>query len=65
MSNSSDFTGKVVIITGSSSGIGQGIALHLAELGAQCVISGRNAQNVKRVAEECRLNSPQRLRVCV
>ena len=35
--------GKVAIITGSSRGIGQAIALELAELGASIVLNGRDA----------------------
>ena len=34
--------GKTVLITGASSGIGQGVALLCAKLGAQCVITARN-----------------------
>jgi NADP-dependent 3-hydroxy acid dehydrogenase YdfG len=64
MSNSKDFNGKVVIVTGSSSGIGEGIALHLAKLGAQVVVTGRNEENVKRVANQCQSVSPNRLQVC-
>jgi NADP-dependent 3-hydroxy acid dehydrogenase YdfG len=64
MSNSKDFNGKVVIVTGSSAGIGEGIALHLAKLGAQVVVTGRNEENVKRVANQCQSVSPNRLQVC-
>jgi NADP-dependent 3-hydroxy acid dehydrogenase YdfG len=64
MSNSKDFNGKVVIVTGSSSGIGEGIALHLAKSGARVVVTGRNEENVKRVANQCQSVSPNRLQVC-
>ena len=33
-----DFDGKVVIITGASSGIGEGTAKHFASLGAKSVM---------------------------
>lgn len=45
--------GKVVLVTGSSSGIGAGIAVHFAGLGAHVVITGRNAERLKKVAEKC------------
>ena len=35
-------TGKTVLITGASSGIGRGVALLCAKLGARCVITARN-----------------------
>jgi NAD(P)-dependent dehydrogenase (short-subunit alcohol dehydrogenase family) len=62
MSNSKDFSGKVVIVTGSSSGIGEAIAIHLSQLGAQLVITGRNEDNVKRVAKQCLSVSPKGLK---
>lgn len=49
-----DFTNKVVIITGASSGIGAGAAKHLSNLGAKLVITGRNKDNLKEVAKSCR-----------
>jgi len=45
-------SGKKVLVTGSSAGIGLGIALTLKELGCQLVINGRNAQKLK-VAADC------------
>jgi NAD(P)-dependent dehydrogenase (short-subunit alcohol dehydrogenase family) len=43
--------GKVVIVTGGTQGLGEGIALHLAEMGAKgLVICGRNSERGKRVA---------------
>lgn len=49
-----DFTGKVVLITGSSSGIGAGAAKYLASLGATLALSARNLENLKAVAAECK-----------
>jgi NAD(P)-dependent dehydrogenase (short-subunit alcohol dehydrogenase family) len=37
-----DFTGKVVLITGARSGIGQAVAVAFAEQGAQLVLAGRS-----------------------
>ncbi|CAG2114783.1 unnamed protein product, partial [Medioppia subpectinata] len=54
--------GKVVVITGSSSGIGAAAALQFSKSGAQVVITGRNAQNVSKVAKECQKISPKGLK---
>ncbi|XP_014089506.2 3-oxoacyl-[acyl-carrier-protein] reductase FabG [Bactrocera oleae] len=48
-----NFEGKVVLITGASSGIGAGAAVKFAELGALLIINGRNEENLKVVAEQC------------
>ena len=42
----SRFNGKVVIVTGSSSGIGQGVLLGFAKEGASVVIHGVNQQRL-------------------
>ncbi|EZA47366.1 hypothetical protein DMN91_006810 [Ooceraea biroi] len=47
------FMGKVVLITGASSGIGAATAVHLAQLGASLSIHGRNMDNLNKVAEQC------------
>ena len=62
MSNSRDFSGKVVLITGSSDGIGAVTAVEFARNGAQVVITGRNAQNLSDVAKECQKVSPKGLK---
>ncbi|CAG2109851.1 unnamed protein product [Medioppia subpectinata] len=54
--------GKVVVITGSSSGIGAAAALQFSKSGAQVVVTGRNAQNVSEVAKECQKISPKGLK---
>lgn len=46
------FSGKVIIITGASSGIGADAARHLAKLGAKVSIIGRNEQRLNKVAEK-------------
>lgn len=48
-----DFEGKVVLITGASSGIGAGAAVKFAELGALLILNGRNEENLKAVAKQC------------
>lgn len=47
------FADKVVIVTGASSGIGAGAAIHFSKLGAKVVITGRNEDNLKETAGKC------------
>lgn len=51
------FAGKVVLITGASSGIGAATAIHFSRLGASLSITGRNLANLKDVAQKC--NGPK------
>lgn len=48
-----DFTGKVVIITGASAGIGASCAVHFAKLSAKLALVGRNKKNLQSVADQC------------
>lgn len=48
----SRFENKVILITGASNGIGADAARHLAKLGAKVSIIGRNAERLKKVADE-------------
>ncbi|XP_052807915.1 3-oxoacyl-[acyl-carrier-protein] reductase FabG-like isoform X1 [Mya arenaria] len=45
--------GKVALITGASSGIGAGTATMFSKLGALVAITGRNAENLQKTADEC------------
>ncbi|GJQ82045.1 hypothetical protein Trydic_g6921 [Trypoxylus dichotomus] len=47
------FKGKVVLITGASSGIGAATAKQFSTLGASLSLSGRNVENLNKIAGEC------------
>lgn len=51
MNQSTRFAGKSVIITGSSTGIGEGIARRFHDEGANVVINARNAEKCAAVAD--------------
>ncbi|CAG2105796.1 unnamed protein product [Medioppia subpectinata] len=65
MSSTYDFTGRVALITGSSSGIGAAIAILLAKAGARVVITGRNYQKLAAVYKQCSDVSPHKCRPAV
>ncbi|XP_059633491.1 11-beta-hydroxysteroid dehydrogenase-like 2 isoform X1 [Cornus florida] len=57
--------GKVVLITGAASGIGEQVAYQYAKRGASLVIVDKNAHDLPKVAETARgLGSPDILQVC-
>lgn len=47
------FAGKVVLVTGASSGIGAETAIQFSKLGASLSISGRNVEKLQKVAAKC------------
>ena len=47
-----NFSGKKILVTGASSGIGREIAVFLSSLGAQCVITGRNEERLLKTVDE-------------
>jgi NAD(P)-dependent dehydrogenase (short-subunit alcohol dehydrogenase family) len=47
-----DLTGKVAVVTGATRGIGYGIALGLAQAGADLVVVSRNQADCDRVVQE-------------
>jgi NAD(P)-dependent dehydrogenase (short-subunit alcohol dehydrogenase family) len=61
-SASFDFSGCVALVTGSGSGLGQGIARRFGEAGARVVVNYfRSADGAQRVAEEIRARGSQAL----
>ena len=48
----SSFSGKIIWITGASSGIGEAVALALAKHGAKLILSARRAAELQRVAAQ-------------
>jgi NAD(P)-dependent dehydrogenase (short-subunit alcohol dehydrogenase family) len=49
-----DFSGKTVLITGASMGLGEGFALGFAEAGADLVLTARSVDLLEAVADQCR-----------
>lgn len=47
-----DLSGKTALITGSTRGIGRATALKLAQAGATVVVTGRNGERAREVADE-------------
>lgn len=54
-----DFTDKVVLVTGSTSGIGLAVAKYFAQCGANVVITGRNDSRLEKAGQECEALSPK------
>ena len=48
-----DMRGKVVVITGASSGLGRAAALRLSALGARLILVGRDRIRLDKVRQEC------------
>lgn len=45
--NPFSLSGKTILVTGASSGIGQATAIECSKLGAKLVITGRNAERLQ------------------
>jgi len=53
-------TGRVVLITGASSGLGAALAVECARAGASVILSGRNGRKLERVYDEIEtMGAPQ------
>ena len=44
--NPFSLSGKTILVTGASSGIGRGIAISCSMMGARVIINGRNTQKL-------------------
>lgn len=53
------FRGKVVWITGASSGIGEALAYEFAKTGAKLILSARSEDKLQNVASKCRALQPE------
>ncbi len=63
MTNQFDLTGKLALITGSSAGIGFGLARGLAQAGATVVLNARNEQKLHAAADQL-LNEGFNIHAC-
>src|SRR4051794_40220298 len=63
MSDSSAYRGKVIVITGASSGFGRGAALEFARRGSHVVLAARSAGTLDGLAKECNAVGGQALGV--
>lgn len=50
---------KVVLVTGSSNGIGEATIIEFAKLGCKVVVHGTNEERIANVAEQCKELSPK------
>ena len=51
------------LLVGASSGLGEGIADLFSKCGASLALTGRNKENLRKVAEKCKESSPNKLEV--
>lgn len=63
--NAMDFSGKVVLVTGSSSGIGAATVKTFSYLGARVVVTGRNGTRIDEIVDACWKLSPHRYKVAL
>ena len=51
MINPFSLEGKTILVTGSSSGIGRGIAIECSKMGAKVILNGRNVDRLNETLE--------------
>lgn len=56
---------KVVLVTGSSAGIGESTAVKFAELGCKVVVHGTDKARIEAVSKKCSEHSPKNYKVCI
>jgi len=61
MADNNQYHGKVIVITGASSGFGKGTALELARRGASVVLAARSVDTLNELARECETAGGQAL----
>lgn len=54
-----DLRGKVVVVTGASSGFGKGVALKMADEGANVVLAARRDDLLQQIASDCQARGVQ------
>ncbi len=59
------YKGKVIIVTGASSGIGLASARKFASMGAKLVLASRSLDKLEKIAEELNAHSSQPIACCV
>ena len=52
--NAKDFTGKIIVITGASSGFGKGAAIDFARMGANLVLAARRENLLEELVRQCK-----------
>lgn len=62
---SDNITGKVIVITGASSGMGEAAARHLAEKGAKVVLAARRVDRIEAIASELKQQGKEAIAVQV
>lgn len=50
-----DLTGKNILITGASSGIGRAVAIECSKLGAQLIVTGRDNERLQETLNSATL----------
>lgn len=55
---------KVILVTGSSAGIGESTVIRFSELGCKVVIHGTDKARIEAVAKKCLECSPKKYKVC-